>query len=119
MKKVRGLLYPVHDAPADYQRFTRFELELQLSANGMIVEKSVSIGHSAVTAAAMINIALTKSGTNALGKKHLFFLFDAVRPVSIPVVKFSGWLLGKLSPVDDFMQHNIFIVARKQDALLD
>ncbi len=107
-------LYPVHDAPADYQRFTRFKLELLLSANGMVVEKSVSIGQPAVTAAAMVNIALTKSVITALGKKHFFCLFAVLLPVVIPVVNLSGWLLGKLSPSDDFMPHNIFIVAQKR-----
>jgi len=107
-------LYPVHDAPADYQRFTRFKLDLLLSANGMVVDQSVSIGQPAVTAAAMLNIALAKSVINALRRKHYFLIFGVLLPVLIPVVNLFGWLLGKLSPDDDFMPHNIFIVARKR-----
>jgi len=106
-------LYPVHDAPADYQRFTKFKLEALLSANGMTVEKMVSIGQPIATAAALLNIALAKSMINSVKKLHLFILFAVFLPVVILLVNIFGWLLGKLSPLDDFMPHNILVVARK------
>jgi len=107
-------LYPIHDAPADYQRFTKFKLESFLSANKMTVETLITNSQPIVTAAALVNIALTKSVINSVKKMHLFILFAVFLPVIIPLVNLFGWLIGKLSPVDDFMPHNIFIVARKQ-----
>lgn len=107
-------LYPVHDAPADYQRFTKHKLEMLLAKNGMVVERLISIGQPVVTAAALMNIALVKSVINAIRNKHLFLLFAALLPAVIPIINIFGWLLGKISPADDFMPHSLFVLARKQ-----
>ena len=52
-------LYPIHDDPYDFQRYTRNGLKVVLERAGMRVEQLQSHGHAVETAALAANLALT------------------------------------------------------------
>jgi SAM-dependent methyltransferase len=51
-------IYPIHDAPWDFQRFTRFGLIALLRRNGMHPVVEICHGHSLLTAIQLTNLAL-------------------------------------------------------------
>ena len=96
-------LYPLHDMPHDFQRWTLPGLEVLLKQAGFqIVERHI-FGAPSETAAALTAIALAKAGLNSLQYHSPAMLLLPLFAASIPLVNLLGWLLTRLLPVDDFM----------------
>ena len=55
-------LYPVHDAPLDFHRWTRFGLQGAARKAGFEIQTETAIGHPLETAALNTNIAMSQSG---------------------------------------------------------
>jgi SAM-dependent methyltransferase len=106
-------MYPVHDAPNDYQRWTRDGLHQLMTQNGFKVAEFTSRGHPIETSAAMASMALAKSGLNALTRRRIELVLLPVIVVLIPVVNVFGWLMGKLLQSDTFMPLSYRLVAEK------
>ena len=91
-------LYPVHDAPHDYQRYTCHGLVRELEAAGLSTEvPSPNLG-SAESAGLIFNLALGGMASKAIaGKKPSILLLPLVA-IAIPVLNIASWLLGKVLP---------------------
>lgn len=106
-------LYPVHDAPNDFRRWTREGLQQLLTHNGLKIVEETAYGRPAETAAALGAIALAKSGLNTLTQRRASVLLIPLIAVLIPFVNVAGWLLGKVLPADAFMPLGYRLVAEK------
>lgn len=97
-------LYPIHDAPFDFHRWTRFGLANLLKQHGFHIHEEKSFGQPSETAALLCNIALSKVTLNLLEKKKpLSLLLSLFAVPAIPLVNLVGWSLARIGPRDDFM----------------
>ena len=107
-------MYPVHDAPNDFQRWTRDGLNLLLMSNGFTSEEEISFGGPIETATALAAIGLAKSGINILTQRRLTIPLLPLIAALIPMVNLTGWLLAAILPPDDFMPLGYRLVAVKR-----
>ena len=96
-------MYPLHDEPYDFQRWTSHGLRRAMEQQGIELHKITSHGNPAETAAALTAIALAKGMIDAARKKHPSLLFAPVLVPLIPIVNLVGWLLGRLLPHSSLM----------------
>ena len=98
-------LYPIHDAPYDYQRLTVYGLREILKRRGFVVKREKINGCPIETAALLNNIALTKTIINAYENRNPVFILGLLLPVIIPILNILGWLSSKIHLSDNFMPH--------------
>ena len=98
-------LYPIHDAPFDFQRLTIHGLRQLFNANHFRILKEQPMGNPITTAVLLANIALVKTTLNAFNKKHPAFLMILFLPVVMPVLNLIGYIADVFGPKDDFMAH--------------
>lgn len=98
-------LYPVHDAPLDFHRWTRFGLLQAAEQHGFRISREVAIGHPLETAALNANIALSKTVINWLHQKNPLALAAILLPVVVPVINCLAWVLAALGRKDDLMPY--------------
>ncbi len=96
-------LYPVHDAPLDFQRWTEHGLQLLFREHGFETVKSTSIGAPVETAALISCIALSKHTLNWFDQKNPLFLFVLLLPIAVLIINCCSWLVAKLSREDALM----------------
>lgn len=106
-------LYPVHDAPHDFQRYTRYGLSRELEEVGLRVEElSASLG-SAETAGLIASLAMGGMAAETLRQRSLALAFLPLIAVLIPVVNVLAFLLGKLMPAWPAVTVGYSLVATK------
>lgn len=96
-------LYPVHDAPLDFHRWTRFGLARAAERHGFRVDSEVVIGHPLETAALNSNIALSQTVLNWVRDRNPLALSAITLPPLVLLVNCCAWLLAALSRHDDLM----------------
>lgn len=107
-------LYPLHDEPYDYQRWTRHGLERLFESNGFIVKEIQETTHPVESAASLVAIALAGVSACAIENRRASILLV---PLLIPLVLLSnlfGWLLGAMLPAPRFMPFSYRVVAEKR-----
>ncbi len=89
-------IYPTHDAPFDFFRFTRFGLRRLLEKNGMRPRVEVPLGNGFVVALQLFNLALLESVRTVLMRHRAlgFFLMLAAYPVCLLSNVFASFFLG-------------------------
>lgn len=98
-------LYPVHDAPLDFHRWTRFGLLLAAEKHGFRIAQEIAIGHPLETAALNTNIALSKTVINWLNQKNPLALSAIFLPIIVPLINCLAWALAALGRNDDLMPY--------------
>ncbi len=106
-------LYPVHDAPNDYQRWTHEGLKRLLIRHGLAAAEETVQGHPLETGAALMAIACAKGGLDTLTRRPLALPLLPLLALLIPCVNLGGWLLARLLPADGFMPLGYRLVAVK------
>jgi SAM-dependent methyltransferase len=107
-------LYPIHDAPYDFQRWTRFGLEEIASHYNFEVREQHYRGQPAETAALLTNIAATKMTLNMLSRYNPVGLLAALcLTIFIPVTNILGWLFASTCHRDGLMPFGYYIKLRK------
>lgn len=104
-------LYPVHESPYDYYRFTRYGLEHKLNDNGFEVEKIVSLGGGGMFLMVYINFLFGK----VLKNRAVHWVSCLIQKVSYIVYRrlFLPKLIGGRGKIDKIITVGNFIVARK------
>jgi hypothetical protein len=64
-------MYPIHDAPHDYQRFTEHGLRAYLAGHGFEVENLKPVLHNIEAAALLTCLALADAGEQILARKQI------------------------------------------------
>jgi len=106
-------IYPLHDIPHDFRRWTEHGLNVLLEKHGLIIERKAAYGHPLVTSGLLLNLALCKTTVNAFEKRHPGFLTIFLLPVLIPLINICAYLSGLIFPSDHFMPYRYHVTATK------
>ena len=96
-------LYPVHDAPHDYQRLTIHGLIRDVEAAGLRIERAAPALGSAETAGLMASLALGGAAAKLIEQRDLRVVLVPVLALAIPLVNFTAWIAARLLPSWDAM----------------
>jgi SAM-dependent methyltransferase len=91
-------LYPIHDAPHDYQRFTAHGLAREIEAIGLRLERLEPRLTALETAGLIANLALGGVIAQALKQRRPAAALAPLFAPAILAVNLSCWLLGRLLP---------------------
>jgi SAM-dependent methyltransferase len=91
-------LYPIHDAPHDFQRYTEHGLAREIEAAGLRVESAAPNLGSAHTAGLIGCLALGGMAVEAIRRRSPAIAMIPLVAAAIPVVNVLAWLGGKLLP---------------------
>ena len=91
-------LYPIHDAPHDYQRYTCHGLVRELEKVGLTASPPTSTLSSIETAGLLLNLALVGMASQALSTRHPSALLLPLVAMAIPLVNLGAWLAGRILP---------------------
>ena len=106
-------LYPLHDEPDDFQRWTEHGLRALFDAYAFDIVSISRHGHPLETAAALFAIALTNSFLDASRTMHPALLLAPLLVVAIPLVNLTGWGLARILPVSSIMPMSYRVIALK------
>jgi len=98
-------MYPVHDAPLDFHRWTRFGLIRAARKHGYRITQEAAVGHPLESAALSTNIALSKTVLNWAHSKNPLALLGLVLPVAIPLINGLAWVFAALGKADNLMPY--------------
>lgn len=98
-------LYPIHDAPLDYHRWTRFGLQKAAADHGFRIAKERAVGAPLETAALNANIAMTKVVLNWAAAKNPLVVLGLLLPVFVPINNLVAWVLSALSRDETMMPY--------------
>ena len=99
-------LYPLHDVPFDFHRWTIHGLRGMAARHKLIAETEQVFGHPLETAALLTNLALSKTALNWIKHKNPMAILLLILPLLICCVNMHAWLLTKLSQNEHFMPHS-------------
>lgn len=108
-------LYPIHDAPADFQRWTRFGLLQLAKRHGLEVISERHIGEPVETAALLANIAWSKIVLRWVRSGNPLMVLGLLLPPAVVLSNLIGALFGRFSTGDDMMPHGYLLVLRKPE----
>lgn len=103
-------MYPVHDAPLDFHRWTRFGLLNAAKRNGYHVDEEYALGHPLESAALNANIAMSKTVLNWLQSKNILGLTVVLLPLAVLAANVLAWTGSTLSKPDTFMPYGYKMV---------
>jgi SAM-dependent methyltransferase len=106
-------LYPVHDTPFDYQRWTSVGLRRLVESQGGVVHRLDAAGTPAETGAVVFNLGLSVVALNWIRRRSPWLVLAPVLGLIIPVVNVVGWLLGQLGTDRTTMPHRIRLLCHK------
>ena len=88
-------LYPVHDAPLDFHRWTRHGLEQAAVQSGFVVTEALAIGHPLETAALGSNIAMSQTVINWIRGRNPLAVLVLALPFAVIASNVTAWLLAR------------------------
>jgi len=91
-------LYPIHDAPFDFQRYTRYGLEREIELAGLVLRSIECELGSAETAGLLGCLAISGMTVEAISRNHPGLLMTPLLLVLIPALNLMAWLAGRLLP---------------------
>jgi ubiquinone/menaquinone biosynthesis C-methylase UbiE len=107
-------LYPLHDEPHDYQRWTRYGLKQFLNKYSFHIEEICETTHPVETASALLAIALSKGFIDTITHKRILWIFALLVICAIPIINITGWLIAKILSASKFMPFSYRVVASIQ-----
>lgn len=96
-------LYPIHDAPYDFQRLTLFGLRALAEKSKFVIECEQVKGHAITTAALLGNLAFTKTTLDGFRNKGPYALLILLLPLIVPLFNLTGWLFNRIENKGTFM----------------
>lgn len=107
-------LYPLHDAPLDFQRWTLPGLRTLAQRHGLEIAREESLGNALETAALLANLALARTALEGIARRRIGALLAPLVPFVVLGNNVLAWLLSPLAPRDDFMPHGFRLVLGKR-----
>ncbi len=96
-------MYPIHDAPLDFHRWTIHGLRELADRTHFVVKEEIAFGSPVESAALLANIAISKTVLNWLRKKNPLALLLVLLPIVVLVINTLAWAIAKIAPEDNFM----------------
>lgn len=109
-------LYPIHDAPRDFTRFTIYGLQTLSDHCKLEIVKSDHIGTPFETAALLNNIAYTKAAIDLFSKRNPLFIMAIILPIYFLINNIFSFLLSRAAPNTTIMPHTYLLTLRKTKA---
>lgn len=106
-------LYPIHDAPRDFVRLTKYGIEDFAVRTGFDLERCEPIGSPLVTSAFLLNVALVKTAINWFSQKSPCVLISIFFPLIILFNNVFAKLISQLEIDDGFMANSYQVILRK------
>ena len=106
-------IYPLHDFPYDYQRFTLSGLRNLLEINGLKIEQECPLGNALETSGLLFNLALCNTAVTSLEKRHPGCFIIILLPILVPVINILSYFAGILFKSDHFMPYRYHLLAVK------
>jgi len=107
-------MYPLHDAPFDFHRWTHFGLRKLLTDNGLVVVQEEFYGQPLETSAVIANIALARTVVRLLAARNAFALIlGLAAALLIPLRNLVGFLFASLGGRDEMMPFGYRVFCRK------
>jgi SAM-dependent methyltransferase len=103
-------IYPIHDAPYDFQRLTEHGLRRRLAANGLDVERLAPVLAPIETASLMIALALSDAAERIVTQRRLLLPIVPVLALLVLVANLAGKALSRL-PSTRFMPASYRVMA--------
>lgn len=91
-------LYPMHDEPHDYQRYTTHGLKREIHSAGLRIEGLDSTLGAMKSAGLLACLALGGSAYTAVRQRSVSLIALPVIAVAIPLINCTAWLAAKLLP---------------------
>lgn len=107
-------LYPVHDSPLDFQRWTVHGLRVLSKRHGFVIVEEICRGTPLESAALLANIAIAKTVLGWLNQKNPLLLLGILLPIAILLINLSSWMLARFVPHDVFMAHGLRMTWAKE-----
>ena len=98
-------LYPLHDAPLDFHRWTRYGLAQAAARHGFAIASERAVGHPLETAALLGNIAMSQAVLNWIRQRNPLALLVVLLPPAVLLSNCLAWLAARLGRRDDLMPH--------------
>ncbi|MFC4250413.1 class I SAM-dependent methyltransferase [Sinimarinibacterium flocculans] len=106
-------LYPIHDAPYDFQRFTEHGLAHEIELAGMrVCELRPSLG-AVQTAGLIVCLALGGMAAESVRRRSLGVLLFPFAALAVSIINVTAWVAGKLLPGWTAVTAGYVAVARK------
>lgn len=106
-------LYPIHDAPHDYQRYTIHGLQREMESAGLVIDRITPNLGSAQTAGLIACLAAGGMAMTAVRKRSPACLLVPLLVLAIPVINITAWLAGALLPSWPALNAGYTVLARK------
>lgn len=106
-------MYPIHDAPLDFHRWTRFGLQRAAARAGFSVSSELAIGHPLETAALNSNIAMSKTILNWIAARNPLALLGVALPFLVLLNNVCAWAIAKLARSESMMPYAYRMVWEK------
>lgn len=96
-------IYPIHDAPLDFQRWTIYGLRELAHKSQFVVTEEMPFGHPLESAAILANLAITKTVLNWIKQKNPAALLLVLLPFAVFFINTMAWAVAKISSNESFM----------------
>jgi SAM-dependent methyltransferase len=106
-------LYPLHDEPRDFVRYTLHGFEELATRNGFSITSCGTFGSPVITSTLLFNVAMTKVVINWATIKSSTVLFGVFLPFIILVANVSAKLISFFELKDEFMPLSYYLKLRK------
>lgn len=110
-------LYPLHDQPFDYWRFTEHGMREIALKSGLRVHAIDAEGAPVETAALLVNLAMTSAVLRSSRHFPPAILLIAVVAPCVFVLNCFGWLIGRMTSSDSFMPVSYWLVLAKESKI--
>ena len=104
-------LYPIHDAPHDYQRYTRHGLERLLHDRGFRLERMAPRLRDVETAGLLACLALADSARLILQRRWWLLPVLPFLAIAVPVLNIGTLLAARVLPQTSFMPAGYALLA--------
>jgi SAM-dependent methyltransferase len=105
-------LYPLHDVPRDFQRWSEYGLRTACKTAGLDISELTSLGTPLESAALLANIALSKLFLRLAKKSNPLVILGVLLPAVILLLNLAGAGLGFFE-CDRFMPYGYRALAKK------
>lgn len=107
-------MYPTHDAPLDFHRWTLYGLQELARKTGFTVVEKTPMGTPLECAALMCNLAISKTVLGWIERKNPLAVFVLLLPIFVLSANLLAWLLpSRVEDEDGFMPHAYRMVLEK------
>jgi len=98
-----AFLYPIHDSPRDYQRWTIHGLLRLTSNHGLLVERETALLAPLENAALLTNLEIAKSVLDLVRRNLLWSTITILAGPAIVLINMAGWPASWGTGDDAFM----------------